>query len=128
MKDGGYQPEADLEVGRPVLASPDIERTIAFYCSRLGFHGVYSDQGVYGIVSRDNVYIHFWACSDRQIAENTSCRVYVAGVDALYAELQPQGVIHPNAPLQTKPWGAREFGVLDEDGNLVTFAERQDSA
>jgi hypothetical protein len=27
---------------------------------------------------------------------------------------------------QDKPWGAREFGVLDEDGNLVTFAERQD--
>ncbi len=91
-----------------------IERTIAFYCSRLGFCCVYSDQGVYGIVSRDDVYNHFWACPDRHIAESTSCRVYVTGVDALYAELQPHGLVHPNAPLQDKPWGAREFGMLEK--------------
>lgn len=116
-----------LRWAAPVLASLDIERTIAFYGSRLGFTRVYADPGVWGIVSRDDVYIHFWACSEKHIAESTSCRVYVTGVDALYAEMQAQGVVHPNASLQTKPWGAREFGVLDQDGNLVTFAERQDS-
>ena len=115
-----------LKWAAPVLASLDIERTLKFYCSRLGFTRVYEDAGVWGIVSRDDVYIHFWACSDKHIAENTSCRVYVTGVDELYAEMQSQNVVHPNAPLENKPWGAREFGVLDEDGNLVTFAERQD--
>jgi len=50
--------------------------------------------------------------------------VYVAGIDDLFNELQSEGVIHPNAPLETKPWGSREFGILDPDGNLVTFAER----
>lgn len=45
----------------------------------------------------------------------------------LFAELQPQGVVHPNAPLAQKPWGSREFGVLDPDGNLITFVE-QDAA
>ena len=117
-----------LKWAAPVLASLDIERTISFYCSRLGFTRVYADSGVWGIVSRDDVDIHFWACSERHIAENTSCRVYVTRVDALYAEIQPHGVVHPRAPLQDKPWGAREFGVLDEDGNLITFAERQDLA
>ena len=117
-----------LKWAAPVHASLDIERTISYYCSRLGFSRVYSDQGVWGIVSRDNVYIHFWACSEKHIAENTSCRVYVTGVDGLYAELQRHGVVHPYAPLQDKPSGAREFGVVDEDGNLVTFAERMDVA
>ena len=28
----------------------------------------------------------------------------------------------------SKPWGTRHFGVLDEDGNPVTFAERSDGA
>jgi catechol 2,3-dioxygenase-like lactoylglutathione lyase family enzyme len=108
----------------PVLASLDIERTVAFYCSRLGFARVYVDPGVWGIVSRDSVQIHFWPCSNKSIAENTSCRVYVNGIDALFAELSPQGVVHPKASLAQKPWGSREFGVLDPDGNLITFAER----
>lgn len=117
-----------LKWAAPVLASLDIDRTIAFYCSRLGFSHAYADPGEWGIVLRDDVFIHFWACSEKHVAENTSCRVYVAGIDQLYAELQGQGVVHPNAPLQSKPWGTREFGVLDEDGNLITFAERPDAA
>jgi catechol 2,3-dioxygenase-like lactoylglutathione lyase family enzyme len=114
-----------LDRAAPILASLDIERTVTFYCSRLGFSEVYVDPGVWGIVSRDSVQIHFWPCTDVHIAENTSCRIYVTGIDALYAELVAHGIVHPNAPLADKPWGAREFGVLDPDGNLVTFAERR---
>lgn len=113
-----------LERAVPILASLDIARSVRFYCARLGFTEVYREAGVWGIVARDAVQIHFWPCSERHIAENTSCRVYVAGVDRLYAELDAQGVVHPSAPLEDKPWGSREFGVLDPDGNLVTFAER----
>ncbi|MFO1315631.1 MAG: VOC family protein [Burkholderiales bacterium] len=111
----------------PVLASLNIERTITFYCARLGFSRVYLDPGVWGIVARDGIQIHFWPCSDRHIAENTSCRVHVVGIDELFAEFRAQGVVHPDAPLQTRPWGSREFGVLDSDGNLITFAERLDT-
>jgi catechol 2,3-dioxygenase-like lactoylglutathione lyase family enzyme len=113
-----------LKSAAPVLASLDIERSASFYCSRLGFTRVYIEPGAWGIVSRDNVQIHLWPCAEKHIAENTSCRVYVSGVDALFSELEAQGVVHPNAPLETKPWGSREFGVLDPDGNLITFAER----
>jgi catechol 2,3-dioxygenase-like lactoylglutathione lyase family enzyme len=108
----------------PVLASLDIERSVTFYCSRLGFARVYVEPGVWGIVTRDSIQIHFWPCPDKNIAENTSCRVYVSGIEALFGELQPLGVVHPNAPLEPKPWGSREFGVLDPDGNLITFTER----
>jgi catechol 2,3-dioxygenase-like lactoylglutathione lyase family enzyme len=118
------QSVATLNGAAPVLASLDIERTISFYCSRLGFKRVYVAPGAWGIVACDNVQIHFWPCPERQIAENTSCRVYVAGIDELFIELDAQGVIHPNAPLQNRPWGSREFGVVDGDGNLITFAER----
>jgi hypothetical protein len=115
---------ATLDRSAPVLASLDIERTVEFYCSRLGFNRVLAEPGVWGIVARDSVQIHFWACADRNIAENTSCRIYVTGVDDLFREFERSAVIHPNAPLQLKPWGAREFGVVDLDGNLLTFAER----
>lgn len=107
----------------PILASLNITKTIQFYCSVFGFTKVYEEPASYGIVERDAVQIHFWACSEKYIAENTACRINVQGVDALYAEYQPKGVIHPNASLQEKPWGTREFSVVDEDGNLITFFE-----
>jgi len=31
--------------------------------------------------------------------------------------------IHPNGYLETKPWGQREFALLDPDKNLLTFGE-----
>ncbi|MBD0335770.1 MAG: VOC family protein [Cyanobacteria bacterium Co-bin13] len=107
----------------PILASLDITKTIQFYCSVLGFTKIYEESGVYGIVQRDVVQVHFWACSKKHIAENTACRINAQGIDALYSEYRHKGVIHPNAPLQEKPWGNREFAILDEDGNLITFFE-----
>ena len=111
----------------PVLASLDIGRSIEFFCSRLGFAKVFAEQGVYGVVSRGPVFIHFWACSDRHIAENTGCRVRVRGIESLYSECVAFGIVHPNAPLESTPRDSKEFAVLDPDGNLITFAEWKDA-
>lgn len=110
----------------PVLASLDIQRSVDFFATVLGFSVRHSDPGSYGVVTRGTVGVHFWACSDRRYPENTSCRIRVEGIEALYDTCQRAGVVHPSAPMATKPWGAREFGVLDPDGNLVTFAEWAD--
>ena len=107
----------------PVLASLDIGRSVEFFVAKLGFTKAYADPGAYGIVTRGPVAIHFWACSDRRIAEATSCRIRVEGIDELHARCLAEGIVHPNAPLQRKPWGTVEFAVLDPDGNLVTFHE-----
>ncbi len=109
----------------PVLASLDIERSVGFFCKQLGFTKHYTEQGAYGVVSRGAVNIHFWACTERHIAENTSCRLRVDGIDSLFAHCLTLDIVHPNAHLQDKPWGTREFSVLDPDGNLVTFAQLQ---
>jgi len=105
----------------PVLASLDIDNTMKFYQS-LNFTIAYRS-GDYGIVQRGNVEIHFWACSDKYIAENTSCRIHVMGINSLYAEYQEKGVIHPNGALTKKIWGTKEFSILDIDGNQITFFE-----
>ncbi len=111
----------------PVLASLNIERTVDFFESKLGFRRLHVEQGVYGIVNRGRVSIHFWACNDKAIAEATSCRVQVSGVQALYQRCRAEGIVHPNASLERKPWGTLEFGVLDSDGNLITFHENTDA-
>lgn len=110
-----------LTAAIPKLASLDIERSLVFF-ERLGFErkGSYPD---YGIIERDGVQIHLWLCTDPRVPNETGCRVTVEGIDGLYEVFSAQGVIHPNGNLSLKPWGVREFSILDTDGNLLTFQE-----
>jgi catechol 2,3-dioxygenase-like lactoylglutathione lyase family enzyme len=105
----------------PKLASLDIERSLVFF-ERLGFRrsGDYAD---YGIIQRDGAQLHLWLCTDPRIPRETACRIVVEEIDALFDEFSAQGVIHPNGQLETKPWGVREFSILDADGNLLTFQQ-----
>jgi hypothetical protein len=74
------------------------------------------------MVSRDSVDIHFWLTTDPAIPKLTGCRVNVEGIDKLYEEFRILDIIHPDDPLSDKPWGLREFSILDVDGNLLTFS------
>jgi hypothetical protein len=106
-----------------VLASLDIERLMDFLASKLGFAKLFVEQGVYGVAARGPVSLHYWASSEKHIAENTSCRIQVDNVLPLYTECVAHDIVHPKAHLESKPWGTREFGVLDPDGNLITFSQ-----
>ncbi len=117
----------EFVIATPVLASLDIKRSVEFFCSELGFTKIHEEQGAYGIVSSGAVSIHFWACSDRKIAEASGCRVGVSGIERLYARCMKSDIVHPNAPLSKAPWGSQEFAILDPSGNLVTFYEPDDA-
>lgn len=104
----------------PVLASLGIDATIAFYTERLGFVE-YLRMDDYAIVSRDGAEIHFWLCTERDIAQNTSCYVRVADTDALFREFNAKGlVVEPPA---VRPWGMKELYVIDPHGNLLKFGQ-----
>jgi uncharacterized glyoxalase superfamily protein PhnB len=107
----------------PVLAALEIEMTVLFYEQRLGFPRVLVAGDAYAIVRRDGVDIHFWNCPDKYIAENTSCYIFVENVDLVFQEYQARGVSIAGA-LETKPWGVREFAILDSNGNLLKIGER----
>lgn len=102
----------------PVLASLDIDETIAFYTERLGFvEELRTDD--YAVITRDRAEIHFWLCSERRLAENTSCYIRVADTDRLFREFSAKGVA---VQLPTvRPWGMKELYVIDMHGNLLKF-------
>lgn len=104
----------------PVLASLDIDASIAFYADYLGFAAA-ARHDDYAIVRRDGCEIHFWLCSERNIAENTSCYVRVANAQELYEEFSRKGVRMKPPVLQ--PWGMKECHVIDPHGNLLKFGE-----
>ena len=109
-----------LKTAIPKLASLDIERSVTFF-EQLGFTRIAVYPTV-AMVTRDSVDIHFWLTDDPAIPKLTGSRVNVDGVDELYEEFRLLDIIHPNDPLGDKPWGLREFSILDVDGNLLTFS------
>lgn len=116
-----HDPASRLLAAVPKLASLDIERSLAFF-ERLGFERLHASPE-YGVARRDAVFLHFWRCSDPRTPRETGCRISVRGVGRLYADFSALGIIHPDGGLEAKPWGTREFSILDGDGNLVTFCE-----
>ena len=125
----------------PALPVREIGRSLEFYRDKIGLEPVHQEGG-FAVLARDAVELHLWAAGDESwrarsgsspvlsgaesfIAGTASCRVGVEGVDELHDRLRPLGILHPNAQLSDKPWGTREFGVVDPDGNLITFFERK---
>lgn len=95
-----------------------------YYISQLGFK-VLGDYDDYLIVQKDSIQIHFFEFKDLDPKENYG-QVYIRtnDIDKLYQTfLDNKVVIHPNGHLQTKPWGQREFALLDPDSNLLTFGQ-----
>jgi len=109
----------------PVLPVSNIRNAMDFY-DKLGFRGLGEDID-FGILERDAVEIHLTRCDNPIIAENSTCRILVTGIDELYTLYQMLNVVHPGTQLSEEQWGTRAFGILDPDGNLIQFIEKSSS-
>lgn len=114
----------------PALPVSDEARAVGFYRDALGLQELTEDGVGLGILVRDDVEIHLWVAdgsapgAEAHLAGSASCRIEVTHAERLYEHCEARGIVHPNAPLRATPWGTREFGVLDPDGNLVTLFQR----
>jgi catechol 2,3-dioxygenase-like lactoylglutathione lyase family enzyme len=108
----------------PKLPMRDREVTKEYYLKQLGFREV-ADYGDYLIVEKDAIELHFFEFKELEPKENYG-QVYIRtnDIEALYQSLLENKVrIHPNGSLASKPWGQREFALLDPDNNLLTFGQ-----
>ncbi len=108
----------------PKLPMRDKNATKAFYIDQLGFTEI-GDYGDYLLLKKDNIEIHFFEFKSLNPEDNYG-QVYIRthAIASLYQSLLDKKVsIHPNAALQNKPWGQKEFALLDPDNNLLTFGE-----
>ncbi len=103
----------------PTLASLDLPETIAFYRDRLGFAPLRQDDD-YAILRRDEMELHAWLTRDPAHPRHTSCYIRGGQVAALHREFEARGV-PLLSPFELRPWGMREFHLLDPHGNLLRF-------
>lgn len=110
----------------PKLPMRDKRATKDFYLNKLGFREFGSaDFDDYLMVEKDSIQIHFFAFRDLAPDQNDG-QVYIRtdDIDSLYQSMLDGNVsIHPAGHLSTKPWGQREFSLLDPDNNLLTFGQ-----
>lgn len=109
----------------PKLPMRNKALTKEYYITRLGFKQFGGDHDDYLMVEKDNIQIHFFEFKELDPKENYG-QVYIRTdqIDEVYQSMLDRKIqIHPNGPLQTKPWGQREFALLDPDNNLLTFGQ-----
>ena len=110
----------------PKLPMRDKKATRNFYGNNLGFQEFGSaDFDGYLMMQKDGIQIHFFEFKTLNPKENYG-QVYIRtdAIDILYQVLLDNKTsIHLNGQLELKPWGQKEFSVLDPDNNLLTFGQ-----
>src|ERR1051325_187486 len=110
--------------GAPVLSVPDVAATAAFYRTMLGFR---SDPGAespdYAVVWRGNAGGQL-ARGERAPA-GVRIFFWVRDVNALYEEVIGRRV-PIDVPIDTRPYGIRDFSVRDPNGVVVIFGQDWD--
>jgi len=109
----------------PKLPMRNQQITRDFYIDILGFqlfgNAIYDD---YLMVCKDLIQIHFFEFKKLKPLENYG-QIYIRtdAIELLYSQYSEHHIIHPNGALAEKPWGQKEFAILDPDHNLLTFGQ-----
>lgn len=108
----------------PKLPMRNKAATKKFY-EKLGFENSGGDYDGYLMIRKDEIELHFFEFKALNPLENYG-QVYirVSEIEKLYQFMLDNQIAMPQAGrLENKPWGQKEFSILDPDHNLLTFGE-----
>ena len=119
--------QAVLSPAIPQLPTGDIEKTAAFFETKLGFDiAAKFVEHKHLIVRRGPAEIHFWQAATESeaklIAEQSSCYIRVENIEPLFKEFKGRDVPF-GYELTKQPWGMNEMQVNDPFGNAIRFGE-----
>lgn len=108
----------------PLLPANNVSEAMAWYRDVLGFGDAWlHESNDYATVQRDGAEIHLFQMKIDPKKSDFMVYIRVSDIETLYEEYKAKKLIHPNAPLQAKPWGQKEFAIGDLNGALLTFGE-----
>ncbi|RZK58044.1 MAG: VOC family protein [Pedobacter sp.] len=97
-----------------------------FYINKLGFEQLgKEDYDGYLMLKKDDIEIHFFEFTGLNPAENYG-QVYIRTnhIEEWYSLALAKQLNIPQAGhLHLKPWGQKEFALLDPDSNSLTFGQ-----
>ena len=141
MSPAARRASAGLHKTIPALPVRDVRASVAHYREHFGFDAPHETDD-FAVLVRDDAVLHLWGATDEDwrsrhdlderpissgaesfLAGTASCRIEVADVEALFGELEREGVLHDvsRGGADATDFGTREFATVDLDGNLLTF-------
>ena len=112
-----------LKKAIPVLPAVNISETIGFYEVKLGFTGI--NFGNYGILKYKNAEIHLQMITGKANYLSGGCLIMVENIEDLYTRYCAKGLVGLRGKLAEKPWGLKEFTIVDNNHNLIRFGEKR---
>ncbi len=110
----------------PMLATANMEETILFYQSVLGFTPTMKSPE-YSIVERDGQTIHFQKAASEEVMkcvrEHTEIYIEVSGIHVLWEHVKTFKNRHRIRDLFDREYGMTEFHIGDPNGCLVFVGE-----
>jgi uncharacterized protein (TIGR02246 family) len=129
------RPSPNITTGSaiPILPAVDLSGTRAFFES-LGFKTGYwspAQERGYAILTREDLELHFFSHPHFVPADNyAGCYWRVQDADALHGLCSTLGLPASGtpslSPVEDKPWGMREFALVDPNSNLIRVGHEID--
>ena len=102
-----------------------MEQGLDLFVGCLGFKVLYQDESL-AVVERDAAKAYVMESPEYAAKDRPEIAIETDTIDELYAEIaarRPE-MLHPNSRVVAKkPWGAREFAVLDKTHVCVVFRQ-----
>jgi uncharacterized glyoxalase superfamily protein PhnB len=107
----------------PIVSVGNLEQALEYYQHVLGFDIAWrsADPANLASICRDSVELTLRE-SGNFAATPSRMYIEVAGIDAYYSELLASGLA-PAVPLAERPYGMRDFQIIDPSGNELYFGE-----
>ena len=113
----------------PQLFVADIEHSIEFYTSKLGFELEFRYEDFYAGILKDGFSIHLKTGNPRvdershkKENEHLDIVFSVEDIENMYEEIS-RGSVEITQPLRDMPYG-KEFYIADPDGYIIAFLEQ----
>ncbi len=109
----------------PKIFYERLQDGIEFFVGGLGFEIQYEDAGM-AVVARDGAKAYIVQNPECAALDRPELGVDTDDIDAIFREMSTRSphLLHPNSnTVCLKPWGAREFAMLDNTTVCVVFRE-----
>ncbi|MDE0009388.1 MAG: VOC family protein [Gammaproteobacteria bacterium] len=121
--------QAMFRSAAPVFPVADVNAAVRWYGDVLGFEALHVNADAdgtanYAIVRLGEVQLHLLqnGFDDEPTRSPAEAMFTMSGdIDALEARLKQRGLVF-HREIADQPWGARDFTVLDPDGNSIWIA------
>lgn len=109
----------------PKVFYDQLEEGLDLFVNCLGFQVKYQDD-VLAVVERERAKAYIVASPEYAAKDRPELGIDTDNIEELYAEISAKRpeMLHPNSRvIEKKPWGSKEFAVLDKSTVCVVFRE-----